>query len=161
MCLRGDSGGGARAGPSASAAAWAKASPMALTPVDQLTEAQALDELTALADEIARHDIRYHQQDDPEISDAEYDALKRRNTAIEARFPHLIRDNSPSLRVGAARSEQFAPVEHGVPMLSLDNAFADADALEFDARVRRFLRLSDEPVAYTAEPKIDGLSASL
>src|SRR5262249_49946747 len=71
------------------------------------------------------------------------------------------RDNSPSLRIGAARSEAFAPVEHGVPMLSLDNAFADADAVEFDARVRRFLRLGDEPVAYTAEPKIDGLSAPL
>src|SRR6185436_9678954 len=70
------------------------------------------------------------------------------------------RDNSPTLRVGAARAEQFAPVEHGVPMLSLDNAFSDEDALEFDARVRRFLRL-DEIVAYTAEPKIDGLSASL
>ena len=85
---------------------------MAPKPVEQLTEAEALDELTALADEIARHDIAYHQQDDPAISDADYDALKRRNGELEARFPHLIRDNSPSLRVGAARSEQFAPVEH-------------------------------------------------
>ena len=129
-------------------------------PVDQLTEAEAVEALTFLADEIAAHDIRYYQHDEPSISDAAYDALKQRNAEIEARFPHLIRDNSPSLRVGAARSEQFAPVEHGVPMLSLDNAFSDEDAAEFDARVRRFLRL-DEEVAYTAEPKIDGLSCSI
>ncbi|MDB5445701.1 MAG: ligA [Phenylobacterium sp.] len=129
-------------------------------PVADLTEAEAAGELTALADEIAGHDIRYHQQDDPTISDADYDALKRRNGEIEARFPHLVRENSPSLRVGAARSEQFSAVEHGVPMLSLDNAFSDEDTAEFDARVRRFLKL-DEAVAYTAEPKIDGLSASL
>src|SRR6516164_1620943 len=132
-----------------------------MKPLDQLTEADAVDELTRLADEIAQHDIRYYREDAPSISDADYDALKQRNAAIEARFPHLVRENSPSLRVGAARSEQFAPVEHGVPMLSLDNAFADADALEFDARVRRFLKLDSEPVSYTAEPKIDGLSASL
>jgi len=131
-----------------------------LKTVSDLTEAEAVEELTALADEIAAHDIRYHGEDDPTISDAEYDALKRRNTEIEARFPHLIRDNSPSLRVGAARSEQFSAVAHGVPMLSLDNAFSDEDALEFDARVRRFLRL-DEEVSYTAEPKIDGLSCSI
>jgi DNA ligase (NAD+) len=130
------------------------------TPVADLTEAEAVEELTRLADELAAHDIRYHAEDAPTISDAEYDALKRRNEAIEARFPHLVRENSPSLRVGAARSEAFAPVEHGVPMLSLDNAFSDEDAQEFDARVRRFLRL-DEPVAYTAEPKIDGLSCSI
>ena len=135
--------------------------PVTQTPVAELTEAEAVAELTALADEIARHDIAYHQQDAPTISDAEYDALKRRNGDIEARFPHLVRENSPSLRVGAARSEQFAPVEHGVPMLSLDNAFSDEDTAEFDARIRRFLRLSDEPIAYTAEPKIDGLSCSI
>ncbi|HEY8616244.1 NAD-dependent DNA ligase LigA [Phenylobacterium sp.] len=129
-------------------------------PVTDLTEAEAVEELTLLADEIAAHDIRYHQEDQPSISDADYDALKQRNAAIEQRFPHLVRDNSPSLRVGAARSEQFAPVEHGVPMLSLDNAFSDEDAAEFDARVKRFLRL-DEDVAYTAEPKIDGLSCSI
>ena len=92
-------------------------------PVDQLTEAEAVDELTRLADEIAQHDIRYFREDAPSISDAEYDAFKQRNAAVEARFPHLIRENSPTLRVGAARSEQFSPVEHGVPMLSLDNAF--------------------------------------
>jgi len=124
------------------------------------TEAEAAQELTKLADEIAAHDLRYYRDDAPSISDADYDALKRRNAELEAAFPHLVRENSPSLRVGAARSEQFAPVEHGVPMLSLDNAFSDEDALEFDARVRRFLRLEEE-VAYTAEPKIDGLSASL
>jgi DNA ligase (NAD+) len=131
------------------------------SPVEDLDEAGADSELARLADEIAAHDLRYFQDDAPAISDADYDALKRRNAAIESRFPHLIRDNSPSLRVGAQRSASFAPVEHGVPMLSLDNAFSDDDAAEFDARVRRFLRLAEDPVAYTAEPKIDGLSASL
>jgi len=133
-----------------------------LTPVDQLTEAEAVEELTRLADEIAAHDIRYYQEDQPSISDADYDALKQRNTAIERRFPALVRDNSPSLRVGATRSEKFKPVEHGVPMLSLDNAFADDEAIDFDARIRRFLRLpAGAPVGYTAEPKIDGLSCSI
>ena len=130
-------------------------------PVSDLTEAEAAEELTRLADAIASHDLAYHQADAPVISDADYDALRRRNADIEARFPHLVRENSPSLRIGAARSDQFSPVEHGAPMLSLDNAFSDADALEFDARVRRFLRLDDADIAYTAEPKIDGLSASL
>jgi DNA ligase (NAD+) len=129
--------------------------------VADLTEAQAIEELERLADDLAAHDLRYHQQDAPTITDAEYDALKRRNLEIEDRFPHLVRDNSPSMRVGAARAEQFSPVEHGVPMLSLDNAFSNDEATEFDARIRRFLRLSNEPVFYTAEPKIDGLSASL
>ncbi|WP_309607016.1 NAD-dependent DNA ligase LigA [Phenylobacterium sp.] len=131
-------------------------------PAAELTEAQAAEALTRLADEIAAHDIRYHQRDDPTVSDADYDALKRRNLEIEALFPHLVRENSPSLRVGAERSEQFAPVAHGVPMLSLDNAFSDEDAVDFDARIRRFLRLpSDQTVGYTAEPKIDGLSCSI
>ena len=130
-------------------------------PVAELSEAEAVEELTQLADELAANDIRYFQDDAPSLSDAAYDALKRRNGEIEARFPHLVRENSPSLRVGAARTEAFSPVEHGTPMLSLDNAFSDEDAVEFDARVRRFLRLGDEVVAYTAEPKIDGLSASL
>src|SRR5215469_10051863 len=129
--------------------------------VDQLSEAEAATELTRLGDEIAAHDIRYYQDDAPSVSDADYDALKQRNAAIEARFPHLVRDNSPSMRVGAARAEAFSPVEHGTPMLSLDNAFSNEDAVEFDARVRRFLRLGEEPVAYTAEPKIDGLSCSI
>jgi DNA ligase (NAD+) len=130
-------------------------------PVEDLTEAEAAEALTRLADEIAAHDIRYYQDDAPSVSDADYDALKRRNFEIEARFPHLVRENSPSLRVGAARAEQFSPVEHGVPMLSLDNGFSEDEVREFDARVRRFLRLSEELIAYTAEPKIDGLSASL
>jgi DNA ligase (NAD+) len=133
-----------------------------MIPVADLTPAQAADELARLAEEIAGHDIRYHQQDDPTISDADYDALKRRNQAIEARFPELVREDSPSLRVGAARAVQFSEVTHGVPMLSLDNAFANEEAVEFDTRIRRFLRLSaDETVGYTAEPKIDGLSCSI
>ena len=131
-------------------------------PLDTLTESEAAEELTWLADELAGHDARYYQDDAPTISDADYDALKRRNAEIEARFPALVRDNSPSLKVGAARSAQFAPVEHGVPMLSLDNAFDDAEVVDFVARVRRFLKLeASEPVAFTAEPKIDGLSASI
>ncbi|PXA89106.1 DNA ligase (NAD(+)) LigA [Caulobacter sp. D5] len=135
---------------------------MSQIPVADLTEAQAVEELERLADEMAGHDLRYYQDDAPTIDDAGYDELKRRNAEIETRFPHLIRENSPSLKVGAARSAQFSPVEHGVPMLSLDNAFSNDEATEFDARIRRFLRLTpDEPVFYTAEPKIDGLSASI
>jgi DNA ligase (NAD+) len=131
-------------------------------PVADLTPDQAAAELARLAEEIAGHDIGYHQQDEPTISDGDYDALKRRNLEIEARFPDLIREDSPSLKVGAARAVQFSAVTHGVPMLSLDNAFADEEAVEFDARIRRFLRLSaDETVGYTAEPKIDGLSCSI
>lgn len=128
--------------------------------VGELSESEAADELVRLADELTRHDLAYFQDEAPAISDAEYDALKRRNLDIEARFPHLVQENSPSMRVGAPRASSFAPVEHGVPMLSLDNAFSDDEATEFDARVRRFLKL-DEEVGYTAEPKIDGLSASL
>jgi DNA ligase (NAD+) len=132
-----------------------------LKPVEALTETEAAAELAYLADEIAGHDLRYYQEEAPTVSDAEYDALKQRNAAVEARFPALVRENSPSMKVGAARSEKFAPVEHGVPMLSLDNAFSEEEVVEFEARVRRFLRLPDEPVAFTAEPKIDGLSASI
>src|SRR5579859_2290009 len=133
-----------------------------MIPVADLTPDQAAAELARLAEEIAGHDIRYHQQDAPTISDGDYDALKRRNLDIEARFPDLIREDSPSLKVGAARAAQFSAVTHGVPMLSLDNAFADEEAVEFDARIRRFLRLGpDETVGYTAEPKIDGLSCSI
>jgi DNA ligase (NAD+) len=129
--------------------------------VEALTEAEAVEELTRLADTLAAHDLAYHRDAAPTISDAEYDALKRRNDEIEARFPDLIRENSPSLKVGAARAEQFSPVTHGTPMLSLDNAFSNDEAAEFDAKVRRFLKLGEATVAYTAEPKIDGLSASL
>jgi DNA ligase (NAD+) len=128
--------------------------------VEELDAAQAVEELTRLADTMAAHDLAYRDAA-PTISDAEYDALKRRNEAIEARFPELVRENSPSLKVGAARAEQFSPVTHGTPMLSLDNAFSSEDAAEFDAKVRRFLKLGEATVAYTAEPKIDGLSASL
>ncbi|WP_300573028.1 NAD-dependent DNA ligase LigA [Phenylobacterium sp.] len=130
-------------------------------PAADLTEAEAAEELTWLADTMAAYDIAYYQDDAPKVSDAEYDVLKRRNAEIEAVFPDLVRENSPSLKVGAAASAQFSPVEHGVPMLSLDNAFSDEEAIEFEARVRRFLRLDDTAIAYTAEPKIDGLSASI
>jgi DNA ligase (NAD+) len=133
-----------------------------LKPIEDLTEAEAAGELQRLSDELAGHDLRYYQEDAPAISDAEYDELKRRALDIEARFPSLQTENSPSQRVGAARAAQFSAVEHGVPMLSLDNAFSNDDAIEFDARIRRFLRLSpSETVAYTAEPKIDGLSCSI
>jgi DNA ligase (NAD+) len=129
---------------------------------EDLTVAEAEAELARLAIEIARHDERYYQADDPEISDADYDALRRRNRAIEARFPDLVRSDSPSHRVGAAPSATFSKVRHSVPMLSLGNAFADEDVTEFVTRVRRFLSLAaDEPLAVTAEPKIDGLSISL
>jgi DNA ligase (NAD+) len=130
--------------------------------VTDLSEVQAKAELKRLAAEIAAHDKRYYQQDAPTITDAEYDALRRRNAAIEARFPELVRPDSPSQRVGAAPTGKFKKVRHAVPMLSLDNAFSDEDVLDFVARIRRFLRLSnDEKIAFSAEPKIDGLSMSL
>ncbi len=133
-----------------------------MKPVDKLTSAEAEKELDRLAREIAEHDRRYHGEDAPTISDADYDALRRRNAAIEARFPLLVRPDSPSHRVGAKASEKFAKVVHARPMLSLDNAFSDEDVAEFFGRVRRFLGLKEgEEIAVTAEPKIDGLSASL
>jgi len=129
---------------------------------DILTEAEAANRLMRLAKEIARHDQLYHDQDAPEISDAEYDALVRENRELEARFPQLVRADSPSKRLGAAPTTGLAKVTHAKPMLSLDNAFSDEEVYEFVARVRRFLNLPpDEPVAMTAEPKIDGLSCSL
>jgi DNA ligase (NAD+) len=131
-------------------------------PVEQLSEVEARDELTWLAAEIARHDRLYYQRDRPELSDAEYDALRQRNSAVEQRFPELIRADSPSLRVGSAPAEAFGKVPHSVPMLSLDNAMAEEEVREFVARIRRFLGLSaDEPLDFVAEPKIDGLSCSL
>jgi DNA ligase (NAD+) len=120
------------------------------------------DELAWLADEIARHNRLYHDADAPEISDAEYDALTRRNTELEAAHPDLVRADTPSRLVGATPSGHLAKVAHTRPMLSLDNAFADAEAAEFVERVRRFLKLADDaPVTLTAEPKIDGLSCAL
>ncbi|HLK83258.1 MAG TPA: NAD-dependent DNA ligase LigA [Xanthobacteraceae bacterium] len=129
---------------------------------EALDERQAKAELKRLAAEIAAHDKRYYQEDAPTISDAEYDALRQRNAAIEARYPHLVRPDSPSRRVGAAPAAKFAKVHHAVPMLSLDNAFSDADVRDFIGRIRRFLRLpEDEEIVFSAEPKIDGLSISL
>jgi DNA ligase (NAD+) len=129
-------------------------------PIDSLTEAEAADELVRLAREIAHHDAAYHTRDAPEITDAEYDALRRRNAAIEARFPALIRPDSPSSRIGGAPEAGFAKIRHRVPMLSLDNAFDATEFTEFCARARRFLGRT-EPLAFVAEPKIDGLSISL
>ena len=130
--------------------------------VARLSETEAETELARLAAEIAEHDRLYYAEDRPRISDADYDALRARNGAIEARFPALKRADSPSERIGAVPAGRFAKVRHAMPMLSLDNAFFDDDVREFDARIRRFLGLgADAPVALTAEPKIDGLSASL
>src|SRR5688572_14124485 len=128
----------------------------------RLTEAEAAQRLEWLAREIARHDRLYHDRDDPEISDAQYDALVRENAQLEAQFPELIRADSPSQRLGAAPTTALAKVAHARPMLSLENAFSEEAVVEFVGRVRRFLALPpDEPVAVTAEPKIDGLSCSL
>ncbi|WP_455873465.1 NAD-dependent DNA ligase LigA [Rhizobium yanglingense] len=130
--------------------------------VEDLTIDDAATELARLAKEVAHHDALYHGKDQPEISDADYDALKRRNDAIEARFPELIREDSPSRRVGAAPSVTFAPVVHARPMLSLDNTFSQEDVQDFVAGVYRFLgRLPNQSIAFTAEPKIDGLSMSI
>ncbi len=132
----------------------------ALKDVDQLTEADAAAELERLAKEIAKHDKAYYAKDAPTISDAAYDDLRQRNLDIESRFPQLKRHDSPSERVGIAPSAQFSEVKHAVPMLSLGNAFNDGDVEDFVDRIKRFLNLETMP-AFTAEPKIDGLSASL
>jgi len=131
-------------------------------PADELTPIEAAAELERLAREIAAHDKAYHQQDAPTVTDAEYDALRRRNDAIEAAFPELVRADSPSQRVGAAVRDGFSKITHARPMLSLGNAFADDDVVGFFERIRRFLNLPDsETVELVAEPKIDGLSVSL
>ncbi|MEQ1938641.1 NAD-dependent DNA ligase LigA [Mesorhizobium sp. CN5-321] len=131
-------------------------------PVDSLTLEEAETELARLAGEIGEHDRRYYAEDAPTVSDAEYDALRQRNAAIEARFPELVREDSPSRKVGTAPSGTFGKVVHAVPMLSLDNVFSDEDVRDFVASVRRFLAFpADREIVFTAEPKIDGLSMSL
>src|SRR6056297_3650477 len=134
----------------------------ALAPVEDLSQAQAKAELARLADLLARADRAYHADDAPIMPDSAYDALARRNTSIEDRFPDLKRPDSPSDRVGFIAADAFGKVTHAVRMLSLGNAFEADEINEFDARVRRYLGLSDDaPLAYTSEPKIDGLSLSL
>src|SRR5437868_695042 len=119
-------------------------------------------ELERLARAIAHHNRLYHSDDAPEISDADYDALMRRNAELEAQFPDLVRADSPSRQIGAAPAAFLAKVRHALPMLSLDNAFSEEEVADFLARVRRFLSLADDAeLALTAEPKIDGLSCSL
>ncbi len=134
---------------------------MAETAVDDLSEAEARAELARLAGILKQANTAYHADDAPEISDADYDRLKLRNAAIEARFPELKRADSPSEQVGAAPADGFAKVTHDVPMLSLGNAFEPEEITEFDARVRRYLGFGTQDLSYTAEPKIDGLSLSL
>src|ERR1035437_1650587 len=133
-----------------------------IVPVDTLTKAQAKVELKRLTLEIERHDKAYYQEDAPKISDADYEALRKRFNAIEARFPEFVTSESPSQKIGARPSGRFAKVRHAVPMLSLDNAFAEQDVLDFVGRIRRFLKLGDaDKITFSAEPKIDGLSMSL
>jgi DNA ligase (NAD+) len=130
------------------------------TPPEDLSAKQAGEELARLAAEILHHDALYHGKDTPEISDAQYDALRRRNLAIEQLHPDLVREDSPTRRVGFVALDKFEKIRHSVPMLSLDNAFSDEDVRDFRDRVSRFLKLDQAP-ALTAEPKIDGLSLSL
>lgn len=130
--------------------------------IEALSEEEAVTELAALATEMAAHDVAYYQQDAPHVSDAEYDILRQRNLAIEKRFPELKRADSPSDKVGAAPASGFSKVSHKVAMLSLGNAFDAQDVDDFVGRIKRYLKLEDDtPVRFTAEPKIDGLSASL
>src|SRR6185437_4719192 len=137
------------------------AKPRKLPDTADLTEAQAKVEHKRLTLEIERHDKAYYQEDAPKISDAEYDALRHRFNAIEARFPEWVTPGSPSQKVGAAPAGRFKKVRHAVPMLSLDNAFAEEDVTDFVGRIERFLKLPDDKIDFSAEPKIDGLSMSL
>ena len=132
-----------------------------LVDVAKLTKAQAKVEWMRLALELEGHDKRYYQDDAPSVTDAEYDALRQRFNTIEKKFPEFVSSDSPSQKVGAAPSGRFRKVRHAVPMLSLDNAFAEADVLDFAARIQRFLKLPDDKIDFSAEPKIDGLSMSL
>jgi DNA ligase (NAD+) len=138
-----------------------KAKKAALPDVAKLTKAQAKVEHMRLALELEGHDKRYYQDDAPSVSDAEYDALRQRFNAIEKRFPELVTSESPSQKIGAAPSGRFKKVRHSLPMLSLDNAFAEQDVLDFVGRIERFLKLPDTKIDFSAEPKIDGLSMSL
>jgi DNA ligase (NAD+) len=136
--------------------------PLAVKPVAALDKAEAAAELERLAAEIAHHDELYYRKDEPEISDAAYDALRVRNDEIEARFPHLVRDDSPSLRVGAAPVSAFGKVAHRVPMLSIENAFTEEQVAGFLRSARAFLNIAaDDAIEVTVEPKIDGLSIAL
>ena len=127
--------------------------------IKTLTTEQAAQELARLADVLAAANAEYHTDDAPKLSDAQYDTLKRRNMAIEAKFPDLKRADSPSDQVGAAPADGFSKIKHAVRMLSLGNTFNDEDVLDFDTSIRKFLRIeSGTPIEYTAEPKIDGLS---
>src|ERR1700686_2906610 len=138
------------------------AKPKSPPDVADFTKTQAKAEHKRLTLEIERHDKAYYQDDAPKVSDAECDALRQRFNAIEARFPEFVTSASPSQKIGAAPSGKFRKVRHAVPMLSLDNAFAEEDVVDFVGRIRRFLRLGDdERIDFSAEPKIDGLSMSL
>src|ERR1044072_44768 len=139
----------------------AKSKTKALTDVAKLTKAQAKVEHRRLALELEGHDRRYYQDDAPSVSDADYDALRQRFNAIEKRFPELVSTDSPSQKVGAAPSGRFRKVRYALPMLSLDNAFAEEDVRDFAERIARFLKLPDDKIDFSAEPKIDGLSMSL
>src|SRR4051812_28763675 len=140
----------------------AKSKPAPLRDVADLTKAQAKVEHMRLALEIEGHNERYYQDDAPTVTDAAYDALRQRFNTIEKRFPEFVSADSPSQKVGAAPSGRFKKVRHAVPMLSLDNAFAEEDVLDFVGRIQRFLKLGDDDsIDFSAEPKIDGLSMSL
>jgi len=133
-----------------------------MTPIDALSEAQAKREIKALSMEIRIADAQYYGDDNPVLDDADYDRLRRRLVALETAFPQFIAKDSPTQTVGTKTSSKFGKITHSLPMLSLDNAFSDEDVREFDARIKRFLSLPvDAQIAFTAEPKIDGLSASL